>query len=392
MLLNFWPVLIPIASVCGFYIGKSEARLKYRQSLERNTINEKYVQGLNFLLNDKPDKAIDVLIEVLDVDSETVETHLALGSLFRSRGEVDRATRIHQNLIARPLLNTSQRIEALMALGRDYMCAGVLDRAERIFNEVGRLSSKSDKRYLFYLLDIYQQQRGWQQALEVLSRLQLKSDQSYHHEISQCYCELALEQMHNDYLSSSYDCIKKAFQYDRLNVRASLLLGKLEMKQGHFHKAIKAFKRIPEQDSAFISEMIQPLAYCYKQIDNSDGAIKYFEYLLLKYPRTSVIFKIAEHIKETKGIEEALDYASDQLSVAPSLKGLNQLLAWYLEITHGKVKAKLNMLYKITDKLVKNSPTYSCINCGISGNHHHWRCPSCKRWNTVKPIAGLKGD
>ena len=140
-MLIFWPLLLPFAALSGWYAAKKTTKNNLGST---QNISKGYVQGLNYILNEKPDLAIDTFIKMLDVDKDTVETHLALGGLFRRRGEVDRAIRIHQNLIARPQLSHSQRTEALMSLGNDYMCAGVYDRAERIFKEGAALGGSAE--------------------------------------------------------------------------------------------------------------------------------------------------------------------------------------------------------------------------------------------------------
>jgi len=389
MLINWWPMLLPVAMLSGFFAGKKEAKKKEPAA---HPVTEKYVRGLNFLLNDKPDKAIDVFIELLEVDSDTVETHLALGSLFRNRGEVDRAIRIHQNLIARPALDNKQRVDALMALGQDYMRAGVLDRAERIFKEVAKLAQKNDVSHLRCLLDIYQQQRAWEQALEVLSAIQSKSGQSCQKDMSHCYAELAQLDLDAENLPGAEMQVKKAFQCDRASVRASLILGEIESRKGQYARAIKAYKRVPGQDEAFISEIVEPIYNAYMKLNQEVACLKYFEWLLERSPRSTIIFKIASHIKIQQGMEEALDYASEQLNAHPSVRGLNQLIVWYLGVTYGKVHQKLKMLYNITHQLVESEPLYRCTSCGFSGKHLHWLCPSCRKWNTVKPIHGIKGD
>jgi len=152
-----WPLLwllLPLAALSGWLA----ARRRQENSVSDPTFPSDYFKGINYLLNEQPDKAVDVFIKMLEVDTDTVETHLALGSLFRRRGEVDRAIRIHQNLIARPNLTKSQRIESLRELGQDYLRAGVLDRAENLFLE---LTGMGEDECFVYLLEIYQQQREW---------------------------------------------------------------------------------------------------------------------------------------------------------------------------------------------------------------------------------------
>src|ERR1700722_4591820 len=157
-MLEWMVYFLPILALSAWYFEW----FKKKPPDASKTLSRDYLVGLNFLLNEQPDKAVDVFIKLLEVDSETVETHLALGSLFRRRGEVDRAIRIHQNLIARPQLSALDRKEALMALGLDYMSAGVFDRAERIFLEVVELGGNREISSLQGLLAIYQQEKAWE--------------------------------------------------------------------------------------------------------------------------------------------------------------------------------------------------------------------------------------
>lgn len=390
MILHLWPLLLPVAAASGFYIGRQKESDKFQFGKKKKEISREYIQGLNYLLNEEPDKALDVFIKLLEVDSDTVETHLALGSLFRRQGEVDKAIRIHQNLIARPTLTLEQKLEAMMALGQDYMRAGVFDRAERIFKEITQLSGGKASRNLKNLLAIYQQEKSWDKALDILKQLEKVSGQSMHYEIAHCYCEMA-EQNKGKFDQAQF-YLKKALGSDKNSVRASLIQADLEARNGNYRKAIKIYKRVPEQDEAFLSEVVKPLEACYKQLDNREGFIDYMQDMLRRYPRSSVIFELARHIKEEKGIEYSLDFISEELTKHPSLRGLNRLIQWYLHSTYGKVRMKLGMLYDITSKLLEDKPIYRCGHCGFSGMHLHWQCPGCKKWGKVKPIHGLEGD
>jgi len=211
--------LLPIAALSGWLAARAHYKKKYRpQDLK---ITPEYFKGLNYLLNEQPDKAIDVFIRLLEVNSETVETHLALANLFRRRGETDRAIRIHQNLIARPTLNSSQRIQALVELGLDYMNAGVLDRAEQLFLELLQQSSPPEQA-IKQLLRIYQQEKHWDKAIEMAKRLQPNKNNDIGILIAQFYCELA-EQKFDSNPTSIAQILKQAHAYDPNCVRASLL-------------------------------------------------------------------------------------------------------------------------------------------------------------------------
>ncbi len=389
-MIELWPLLLPVAAYSGWWIGTHNNSLKEKNT--NNHLSREYVVGLNYLLNEQPDKAVDVFIKLLEVDSETVETHLALGSLFRRRGEVDRAIRIHQNLIARPQLSLLQRKEALMALGQDYMSAGVFDRAERIFLEVVELGGAREVSSLHGLLAIYQQEKAWEKALDVIKKLEVSTGNSMHTQAAHYYCEMANHALKNSAHEKVPIAIKQALTVDRQSVRASLMMASFEMKNGRYKQAIRALKHVPEQDAEFLNEIIEPLVHCYRELDAMDECIDYLEQTLPEHPRASVIFVIAEYLSREKSVDFAIDFVSSQLSRHPSIRGLNRLIYWHLESAHGKVRDQLQMLYAITSKFLENKPIYRCGHCGYSGKLLHWHCPSCKQWGRVKPIHGLEGD
>jgi len=390
MIINFWPLLLPFAAFSGWWLARRQL-FDGKGNHHKKPFKEYFV-GLNYLLNEQPDKAVDVFIKLLEADSDTVETHLALGSLFRRRGEADRAIRIHQNLIARPQLTPSQRMDALMALGRDYMSAGVLDRAERIFLEAAENRQPYQIAGLENLIDIYQQEKAWQRCIDTAKKLESITGKSMNKVVAHYYCEcveIAIEQ--NRY-EDAYQLLKNALNADKDSVRASLLLGRLETDQKRYKNAIKAYKKVKLQDPDYLSEAVEPLMTCYQMLGNEEECIEYFQEVMREYPRVSILFILASHIRKKQSIEEALDFVADQLAKNPSVKGLNQLITWHLETTYGKVRSKLQMLYEITAKLVQNKPIYRCMQCGYAGKHLHWLCPSCKGWSTMKPIHGLEGD
>jgi len=382
-MINLWPLLLPAAAWSGWWAA-TKNNMDRKRKASHNRLSHEYVVGLNYLLNEQPDKAVDVFIKLLEVDSETVETHLALGSLFRRRGEVDRAIRIHQNLIARPQLSIIQRKEALMALGQDYMSAGVFDRAERIFLEVVEMGGSNETSSLYELLAIYQQEKAWEKALEIIKKLEVSTGGSLHYQAAHYYCEMANEAIKEKSSERAYYCVKQ--------VRASLMLADMEYHSGRYKPAIKVLTRVPQQDPDFITEIIHLLVLCYKEINTMKECVYYLNQLLEKYPRASVIFVVAEHLKQEQGLDAAVDFVAEKLSRYPSIPGLNRLIYWHLESAHGKVRDKLQMLYNITSKLLDNKPVYRCRNCGFGGKHLHWHCPSCKHWGKMKPIHGLEGD
>ncbi len=181
-------LLLPVAMYSGWWFARTLEKRSSNKS--RQLFSNQYFQGLNYLLNEQPDKAIQVFLELAEVNKDTVETHMALGSLFRRRGEVDRAIRFHQNIIAKPGLEPEQRTQALLELGEDYMRAGLLDRAERLFAELIETGAHTPSA-LRSLLDIYQQEKDWKNALEQAQRLEQVSGEHMGDVMAQFCCEMA---------------------------------------------------------------------------------------------------------------------------------------------------------------------------------------------------------
>ncbi|MBV8803080.1 MAG: lipopolysaccharide assembly protein LapB, partial [Gammaproteobacteria bacterium] len=220
---SIWLLLVLAGLSCAWYLGY-HTRLK-RFAAEKLNLPRDYLVGLNYLLNEEPDKAVDVFIKMLEVDSNTVETHLAVGKLFRRRGEVDRAIRIHQNLIARPQLDKAYREQSLFELGQDYLSAGFLDRAERIFLEILNIKEYSVPA-LRALLDIYQQEKDWENAIQIAKKLAVATKKPTKHMIAHYYCELADNAFHKNQNEQATDYLQQALDSDENCVRASLTLAK----------------------------------------------------------------------------------------------------------------------------------------------------------------------
>lgn len=381
-------LLLPVATLSGWIMGR---RSLSNKSSKYPDIPLDYLKGLNLLLDEQPDKAIDLFIQMLEVNTDTVETHLALGSLFRRRGEVDRAIRIHQNLIARPTLLPAQRAHALFELGQDYMKAGLFDRAETLFGELIE-SSPHSKQALEYLLDIYQQEKDWNNAIKIAQRIGIKTGKNYHALISHFYCEQAETAYNQGEPARATKLVKKALAMNKNSVRASLLEGKIEHESGNEIAAIRALKRIEQQDADFLPEVIGPLLHCYKSIDKPEEMLVYLRDILSRHDAISIMLNLAGLLQYYHGDETAEDFIEEFLHHRPSLRGMDRLID--INIKHAKepVQEKLRILKSVTSQLLEDKPVYSCHVCGFNGKTLHWQCPGCKRWDTVKPIQGVEGE
>ena len=373
-------LLLPIAAISGWLSARAHYKKKNLPST--SALNPEYFKGLNYLLNEQPDKAIDVFIRLLEVNSETVETHLALANLFRRRGETDRAIRIHQNLIARPTLSTEQRNQALIELGLDYMSAGVLDRAEHLFLELLNKPSPSVQ-VCEQLLKIYQQEKEWQKAIEMAKNIysQDKSKTHIGSVIAQFYCELSQQQ--NTPLNEAIKCVKQALSYDKQCVRATLIEATLHIKANNYRKALKCLKSIEHQNHLYIPEALPLLLTCHQNMKSLSEFKRWLQTMLNTHPSmTHVRIMLTRVIQQSSGNQKAQDYLHHQLQKHPSVEGLHTLISLG-EPSHPVL---VPLIQGITNTLVLKGDRYACPHCGFSGKNMHWLCPGCNQWSTVRPI------
>ncbi|SRR5579883_649663 len=383
----FWTLLLFAGLISAWYLGFSTRQ--ERDDAQKVNLPRDYLVGLNFLLNEEPDKAVDIFIKMLEVDSSTVETHLAVGKLFRRRGEVDRAIRIHQNLIARPQLDKIYREQSLFELGQDYLSAGVLDRAERIFLELVEIKEFSANA-LKALLDIYSQEKDWENAIKIAKKFASVTKQNMQHTIAHYYCELGEQAFSKGQVDQAAQFLKESLINDDQCVRASLLSARLEMSQGDYKSALKNLKRIKNQNPDFLSESIDPLASCYEALNEEEKMVEYLMKLLDEYPRLPVVLILSERIRKWKGDKTAANFVADYVRRYPSIRGLHLFINLYLTSAEGRAREDLLILQGLTRKLLADKPDYQCASCGFSGKSLHWQCPSCKQWSSMKPAHSLE--
>ncbi len=383
-------LLLPVAALSGWVIGRREwgGRRKPGPNLP-----DDYFEGLNYLLNEEPDKAIEVFTRMVEVDSDTVETHLTLGNLFRRRGEVDRAIRIHQNLIARPSLDRDKRAYALLELAKDYMRAGLLDRAESLFQEAVAQDSHPESA-LRHLVDIYQQEKEWAAAIDAAARLERLSGRSYRREMAQFACERAEELLRTDADRGQVRALlKQALSYDPGCVRATILRGDVERELSHWKAALKAYQRVQGQDVEYLAEVLPRVEACYVAL-GQQGFRQYLNDVLSAYQGVSVVTKLSEVIAEQDGRQSAIEYLASQLRERPSVRGLNRLIE--LNIDDGdpdrRRQRDLRVLQQLFTALLADRLPYSCRECGFEARMLHWQCPSCRAWASIKPVKGLQGE
>lgn len=385
-------LMLTIAIGIGWFLGRRDKK-KYQVTHALPPMPRDYWLGLNYLLDEQHDQAIEMFVKALAEDDQAIETHLALGSLFRRRGEVDKAITIHEKILEKVNLNEDYFLRVQLELARDYFKAGLLDRAEDILQKIA-LTPKSIKYVaLEDLVVIYQQQKDWHQAILVAEQLaQQPQYEKYTILIAHFYCELATKALtKNDYLVARAH-IKEALRWDAKSVRSSLLLGQLEYQLGNYEEAIIVYKQIEKQDPVFLPESIPLIVQCFDHLQHEKELLDYLKLCLQKNTAPSIMQLFVERLRKQSGDHVAAEFVAHQLKSNPSVKGLQQLLELHVDHAEGNTLESLNVLRQLTLQLSENKPKYCCKHCGFSGKKLHWVCPTCKQWGTVKPLQGIEGD
>lgn len=387
-----WVSLALLAGVLmGLYLAVILRSGKTKRTFQQ--LNHKYFKGLNYLLNDESDKAIDVFIQLAETSQETFEPQLALGNLYRRKGEVDRAIKLHQALIAQAELPERYRTRALLAIGKDYMSAGLLDRAEVLFSELVEIEAHTPEA-LQSLVEIYQQEQDWLQAIKSASRFQSATNRNMQVPIGHFYCELAELSLQQDDLEQAEKYLASALRVDDKSVRAHMICAGMRQKNKEWQKAIDDYHAAKNADQAFIPMFIEDMASCYSALKKGDVLEQELLQWIKNYQGVSPVLVLSKYYAAERGESYATEFLTEQLNSRASFKGLNALIDMNkTELSQlGDDFAYFNVLKSLIDKLLKNKPKLRCRKCGFGAQSLHWQCPSCKNWGVVKPIYGLESE
>lgn len=363
-----------------FAFGWLAARVDIKQIVsESRALPRSYFKGLNFLLNEQPDKAIEAFIEVVKVDPETIELHFALGSLFRRRGEFDRAIRMHQNLLERANLAEEQKVMALAELGQDYLKAGILDRAEEVFAKLQKTNLSGAART--HLLEIYEQEKDWTRAIAMTKEVGAEP-----RELAQYLCELAASEAAQSRPDAARRHLESALEANRKCVRASLQLGDLEKMDGNRDKAIEYWKRVESQNPAYLAQVAQRLLEAHREAGRAEDGLRLIEGYLERYPSLDLLDTVFQHTLEAKGADEAYKLVRDELRRNPTLLGLDRLLeAQIVSAGSPDRRRDLELVRSLVHGHTRRLARYRCESCGFKARQFHWRCPACGGWETYPP-------
>ncbi len=375
---EYWQLLLlPLF----FGLGWAAARIDIRHLVkESRALPRSYFQGLNFLLNEQPDRAIESFVDAVKVDPQTIELHFALGGLFRRRGETERAIRMHQNLLEREDLPEEMKLQALAELGQDFLKAGLLDRAEEIFDKLRDSTLGEDAKR--NLLEIYQLEKDWEKAIVIAAEL---PDVATQKEVAEYYCELAAAEMIRSRPAAAAEYLLTALERNRKCVRASLLQGDLAIQQDDAERAIECWQRIEQQEPTYLALVAQRLLDAYRKLERRDEGLQLLRGYLESYPSLDLLDVVFQLVLEGEGADAAYRLVRDELRRNPTLLGFDKLLEARLLVASPENRPDLDLAKGIVQGYTRRLSRYRCDNCGFKARQFYWRCPACGGWETYSP-------
>jgi len=381
MELETWHLLVlPVF----FALGWLAARVDIRQVVkESRALPASYFRGLNFLLNEQPDKAIEAFLEVARLDPDTLELHHALGSLFRRRGEIDRAIRIHQNLVDRSDLKQDQRLKALFELGLDYLKAGLLDRAEAIFRRLDDGPHALDA--LRHLREIYALEKEWDKAIETAARLEKMGCHAQDTDTAHYYSEQALNAMLRKDFERARELLRRALDRNRKAVRATLLLGDIALQAGDAEAALEHWRGVETQNAAYLPIAAERLMTAFGELGRLEEGLELLQAYLLRYPSQDLFHILFNAVAKARGWPAAERLAAEALQRQPGLRTLDDYLQARVGQADLPAPLETRMAQDLVHRQVSRASVYQCGQCGFRARQFFWQCPACARWDSIAP-------
>lgn len=376
----WWLLALPAFFALGWIAARVDIKHLVRES---RALPRSYFRGLNFLLNEQPDQAIEAFLEAARVDTETIELHFALGNLFRRRGETDRAIRVHQNLVDREGLSEAQRLNALAELGQDYLKAGLLDRAEDIFLRL-RGTSRNEEA-LKFLLEIYQQEKEWAKAIALSEALPSNVDHLWQSAIAEFHCELASTELLNGHIDEARLQLNRALTANRKCVRATILQGDVSAQAGNLEEAIDQWKRVEQQSPVYLSLVAEKLLDAHRRLGRAEQGRLLLRGYLERHSSLDLLDSVVAIEQELGGDEAAYAMIRDELRRNPTLLGLDKLLESQIRFAPVERRSDLELIKNLIHGHTRKVARYRCDSCGFKARQFYWRCPACGGWETYPP-------
>jgi len=381
-------LLLPVAMGYGWFMGRNS--VKQSDHSAKQDLSIKYSTGLNYLLSNQQDKAIEYLLETLKVEDDTVEAHFAMANLFRKRGELDRALKVHEHLVRQKQLPAQAKQQAAFELGKDFLSAGLYDRAEAMFHKLLK-SKQFSLKSLTYLLQIYQSTKDWHHGLELKKAIEKTKDKKLLHTLANFYCELATLALSQDQFIEVIELLENALKCDPNSCRANWLLAKIYENHQQYNEACQCYKDIYSQDQEFFPDVIEQMANCYHQLDADD---EFYQFIKKVYDETggsSALIKYLSFVEQKYSPSKAQDFMLSAIKRRPTIRGFKHFIKMQINEPE-QDNENLEMIKELISAYLNVKQRYNCRSCGFSSSTHYWSCPSCHDWEQLKPVRGLEGE
>ena len=376
-------ILLPLSALSGWLVARYTTKDKNAQTPAQN-LPPAYFRGLNFLLNEQSDDAIDAFKAAASHQSDSAEVQLSLGNLYRRRGEIEKATQLHENLLSITRSDQELHALALYELAQDYQRAGLLDRAENLYLELIETGNQIQAACM-QLLQIYEQEKDWGNAISVIDNHMPDSSESIYARKSHYYCELAELSITEGRFNDANHFLRQAVDSDPGNLRAIIQSGRIEAALGHHKQAMRLWKQVIEKNSLYVREVIEHIANAYRALNDEKGLERYLSNVIDKHKSSKAMLLLTENILKRSGKKTAEENLAGWLRKNPSISGLRKLLEIKLDSTslNAVQKRDLVLLSRLLESVTKSQLRYQCRQCGFSGRHFYWHCPSCRSWNSI---------
>ena len=382
-----WWWVIPVCMLPVFFaMGWFAARVDMRAVLKQaKTVPTDFYAGVDALVDKNTDVAVRAFGDVLAKQEDTQEAYelaVSMGKLYRNRGENDKAIALHQKLLDSPDLLGEKRQRVLYELGQDFQNAGLVDRAEHIFQGLKEGNAGTLAREV--LLNIYQQDRDWQKAIEVAQELSHDA-QTYQFEIAQFYCELAQTALFRSQFAEAQSNINHALNYNSKCTRANMLRGDVAMAEQRYQDAIDAYAAIEQQNHAYLSMVGEKLFDAYQALDQAEQGLNVLIGYIRTFPQLDLIDVIYEKALVLRGEEAAAALTADLVRIQPDLRGAYRLLGMQLSTLDPTWRADADMMRGIVGRYARKALMYRCRHCHFKSQVFFWHCPACNKWETFTP-------
>ncbi|MBL4941355.1 MAG: lipopolysaccharide assembly protein LapB [Colwellia sp.] len=383
-------LLLPVAMAYGWFMGRNSIKQK-DQSIKQD-LSIKYSTGLNYLLSNQKDKAIDSLLEALKVEDDSVEAHFAMANLFRKRGELDRALKVHEHLVRHGNLPTKDKQQAVFELGKDFLSAGLYDRAEKMFSKLLKSDDYSLKSFT-YLLQIFQSTKDWQQGINYRKSIIKLNDKRLLHTLANFYCEQATTAFEQDHFIEVIELLEQALKLDPNSCRANWLMAKIYENHKQCELACQCYQDIYQQDREFFPDVIDKMQQCYLELGAEDEFFKFIKKVYDETANSSALIAYISYVEKKHGNKKAKEFMLSALKRRPTIMGFQHFVKMQMsnadELDNN---TSLDLIKELISEYLKVKHRYSCRSCGFNSSTHYWSCPSCHEWEQLKPFIGLEGE